>query len=556
MGTIVLIIFALVIVGLVVWFYIKNNKPDSEPVVPEPIVPEPVVPDTPDVPDKPEDSDDKPDDSSDEPEPEPQPEPTPDPEPEPEPEPQVTYDTVFEEYLSAFNTIVEIKRDSKTYDYMHLLFRETYSQYLDKKTLFGIPIMHKIENFPTLYEFGSTDDSTKALGSIIGWALALQLAELRPYDRASIFKIGYELGGYTKYDNIYGYTFNADPNIARIAASFIYVSMRGKMKPDIESMRAEVGGVKYTESLSVLADDKRDHVSDDAFFTDFRKFMPTAPAPYAPGYTNRPDRTYPNEERDDYDNLKVDRQIHEMIVEMYNLKQTEHYQETVQAIADKELDCRHLLGKNKKTEHYQFHPVFGEDTIGIELNDNGNLAEFVSLAVSTSSASRGIMQSATVDPKQYGRLRPGCSWNQEAKKNSSTDDRRNVLVEVEIEDNDGCKETPNTFGHYDKDGYWVYTQTEKDQYAETQKNNLWANSYPSGHSAGIIGGAMVLAELMPEKAHLIMRAANTFAVDRTIARYHWTSDTLNGRVLGAATNAVAHASKDYDELLAKALIEL
>lgn len=53
-----------------------------------------------------------------------------------------------------------------------------------------------------------------------------------------------------------------------------------------------------------------------------------------------------------------------------------------------------------------------------------------------------------------------------------------------------------------------------------------------------------------------MSAANAFAVNRTVARYHWTSDTINGRVLGSATNAVSHAASDYDDLLNNARKEL
>ena len=153
-------------------------------------------------------------------------------------------------------------------------------------------------------------------------------------------------------------------------------------------------------------------------------------------------------------------------------------------------------------------------------------------------------------------MRPSCSWTKEATKNSKTDDTRNVLCQIEIEDNDGCKDTANSVGYYNKDGIWVYTQAEEDKFCEEQKKSLWANSYPSGHSSGIWGGAMVLMELMPERADKIMAAANMFAVNRTIARYHWNSDTVNGRVLGSTTNAVSHASIDYDELLNKAKKEI
>jgi hypothetical protein len=95
-----------------------------------------------------------------------------------------------------------------------------------------------------------------------------------------------------------------------------------------------------------------------------------------------------------------------------------------------------------------------------------------------------------------------------------------------------------------------------EEFNEKSKNQLYANSYPSGHSAGIMGAAMVLMELMPERSDRILRAANQYAINRTIARYHWTSDTINGRVLSSMTNAVAHASSDYDDMLKAAKKEI
>lgn len=242
-----------------------------------------------------------------------------------------------------------------------------------------------------------------------------------------------------------------------------------------------------------------------------------------------------------------------MIVENYNLNQPEHFQETVQAIADKEASKEHLFGKNKETKHYHFHPVFGEDTIGIELPYDGILGKFAYLCLQTGSASRGIMQSATIIPPQYGRLRPGCSWEQEAKKNSKTDDRRNILTNFEIEDGDG-----SPTGYYDKNGNWVYMNGihNSKEFEEYQKTHLYANSYPSGHSSGMFCCSMMLMELFPDKADKILKAANQYAVNRTIARYHWTSDTINGRVLGSATNAICHAASDYEELLNKSIKEI
>lgn len=478
------------------------------------------------------------------PKPEPTPEPTPEPEPAPEPKP--TYDAEYESYLDAFAPVIKIGRDTENYRYMKLLYDEARAQYYGKVSLNGIPQILEIKNFMSMpATYGDKEDEDKAFDTLIGFLFAMHLAELTPKSRTALGKIGYELGRYDRYSNIYGYSYDSDPNNMRLMAGVLYAAMRGTLKPDTDAMRKEVCGTKYEKTLAELASGTRIEVGENDFFTDLREFMPTAPAPYAPNYSTRPDKTYPDEPRDEYGNLKVDRDVHEAVVRTYNLDS----QDAVQAIADKEGEKEHLFGEDRYTEHYHFKPVFGKDVLGVTVDPESTLGKFASSVFSASNSARGILQAANITPVQYGRLRPACSWEQEACKNSSTDDRRNALVEVEIEDNDGCKDTPNTFGHYDKDGYWVYTQTEKDQYAETQKNTLYANSYPSGHSAGIMGVALLLIELFPQRTDKILEAAVNFSLSRSKARYHWLSDIINGRVLGTWQNAVSHAASDYDELL-------
>lgn len=553
MGITALIVFVLAIAVAIVWFFIKNKKESSvQPGKPSEPASQPSAPTVDDTSAKQEQPKEEPKEEVKEeqkPMEEEEPvvsKPKPDAPKPPVVEEKPKYDEEFESYINKYNKFAKIERDSYTYKYFYELFREAKSQ-LRIDTSHGLPILLRKENFPTLYEWGDKGDAQKAKDTLIGWLFSLQLAELKPYYRADIFKLGYELGGYDRYTNVYGWKFECDPNVMRILAGAIYPAMKGYCKPITETLRREVEGDRYNSTLQQLYDNNsRDNVAPSAFFTDFRVFMPTAPAPYAPGYATRPDVTFPNEEKDEYGNLKIDRQIHEMIVEMYNLSQPEHYQETVQAIADKEVEAKHLFGKNRETKNFKFHPVFGEDTIGIELPDEGTLASFAYLALRTGSSSRGIMQSASVSPVQYGRLRPGCSWNQEAKKNSSSDDRRNILTNFEIEDGDG-----SPTGYYDKNGNWVYKDAIKSpaDFEEYQKTHLYANSYPSGHSSGIFCCSMVLMELLPNKADLILKAANQYAVNRTIARYHWTSDTINGRVLGSATNAICHAASDYYKML-------
>ena len=343
MGITALIVFVLAIAGAIVWFFIKNKKePNVQPKKSSEAASQPSAPPVDDTSAQQEQPKEEPKEEVKEeqkPMEEEEPvvsKPKPDAPKPPVVEEKPKYDEEFESYIGKYSKFAKIERDSYTYRWFYELFREAKSQ-LRVDTSHGLPILLRQENFPTLYEWGDVGDPKRAQDTLIGWLFSLQFAELKPYYRADIFKVGYEMGGYDRYTNIYGWKFEHDPNIMRILAGAIYPAMKGYCKPVTETMRKEVEGTMYGRTLKQLyTDEKRDNVAPKDFFTDFRVFMPTAPAPYAPGYSKRPDRTYPNEPRDEYDNLKVDRQIHEMIVENYNLNQPEHCQETVQAIADKE----------------------------------------------------------------------------------------------------------------------------------------------------------------------------------------------------------------------------
>jgi hypothetical protein len=198
--------------------------------------------------------------------------------------------------------------------------------------------------------------------------------------------------------------------------------------------------------------------------------------------------------------------------------------------------------------------VFGKDTIGKKISTTGATTNLTFNIQAISTYFRLILQNKVDVPAYFGRLRPGCDWTVEKKKNSSTDDRRNILVNIDIEDNDGNKNS--TYGYYDDNGIWQHTTVERSKYEEEQKNHLGANSYPSGHSSGIWTVAMMLIEAMPDKADLIMRAANEFAINRTITRFHWTSDTILGRVLGSVASAMCHAVPDYNSQMKAVISEL
>ena len=360
--------------------------------------------------------------------------------------------------------------------------------------------------------------------------------------------IGYEDCGYSMNTPIYGWEFRSDPNIMRIIGASILSTMQIVIKPDVEAMRQEVGGREFDRDIYKIVDEEsRYNVADNAFYIDFRNFMNSAPGPYAPGYTDRSKNnpTFPDEKASN-GSLTIDMDALNKVIEKNNIPESD----AVQATADKDWDEKHLYGNDIRglDGKYDFDAVFGESSIGMVLDPNSKLADLLCQVKTAGSNARGILQHANpaYGPIEYGRLRPGCSWEREGCKHSATDDRQNVLANFTIEDGDG-----NPTGYYDAHGNWVKPDEcdSAEEYEEMQKNALFANSYPSGHSSGIMCLALSLMQVFPDKADLILREANRFSTNRSIARYHWLSDTIQGRVVGAAMNPIVRATKDYYKML-------
>lgn len=82
-------------------------------------------------------------------------------------------------------------------------------------------------------------------------------------------------------------------------------------------------------------------------------------------------------------------------------------------------------------------------------------------------------------------------------------------------------------------------------------------SYPSGHTAIGWTWALILAELFPEQADIIMVRGQEFGISRNICNVHWHSDVVAGRMMGAAVVARLHTNEDFlmDMLVAKAEIQ-
>jgi len=82
-------------------------------------------------------------------------------------------------------------------------------------------------------------------------------------------------------------------------------------------------------------------------------------------------------------------------------------------------------------------------------------------------------------------------------------------------------------------------------------------SYPSGHTAIGWTWALILAELFPEQADIIMVRGQEFGISRNICNVHWHSDVVAGRIMGASVVARLHANDDFmmDMIAARAEIQ-
>jgi len=70
-------------------------------------------------------------------------------------------------------------------------------------------------------------------------------------------------------------------------------------------------------------------------------------------------------------------------------------------------------------------------------------------------------------------------------------------------------------------------------------------SYPSGHTAIGWAWSLILTELFPEQADVILERGKQFGISRNVCNVHWHSDVVYGRMMGASAVAVLHANKDF-----------
>ncbi|KRA83883.1 acid phosphatase [Altererythrobacter sp. Root672] len=103
--------------------------------------------------------------------------------------------------------------------------------------------------------------------------------------------------------------------------------------------------------------------------------------------------------------------------------------------------------------------------------------------------------------------------------------------------------------HYNRTRPFV-THNEGTCYPPDEELLRHDGSYPSGHSAAGWGWALVLAELVPDRADAILQRGRDFGQSRVICDAHWQSDVDAGRVIASGTVARLHADPGFQADLA------
>lgn len=440
------------------------------------------------------------------------------------------FDALIDEYSKV---IPRLKDSSNTKTYLTKIFAEAYAM-TSASSSFG-DFIYKRENFPELINlYGDAVNVyvIEQMGAMVFYGV---LAEVMPARRQELAQVALTYGMPIRQQPIYGWTFHSDPNIARIIA--LIVTRTQRQAKLIPSLRRELGSemVSYEKDINEL-------------FLDLSQLMPVAPGPYLNQYA---EREKPVGKLMEDDNLLEDTMTDDYVKAFFSLDLKGNlWQQTVQAIADKEHRAVHLFGGRRevtdpKYGQMSFDPVFGKHNLGVEIPTDGAIAALADAVGMACSNNRKSVLNA-----QYGRRRPGQG---EDDPSAAADVKRRALVNEPIENGDG-----HSTGHYDKNGDYVFDDgTHVGNYETYYQNQLYANSYPSGHSAYIGGITMAMVEVMAGDTDALMQAMGNFRLSRVITRYHHMSDTTIGLLCGMMFIPVMAGCKNanYDTLLEKAYKE-
>lgn len=289
-------------------------------------------------------------------------------------------------------------------------------------------------------------------------------------------------------------------------------------------------------------------------------------------------------------NYKVDVAVDDEVTSHYNLRINQSTGETeailkrsVQAVADEKDDAKHWFSEKTYYKYnaggtygarFTFTPgtpsdnngyftgtfnseVTGKDLSSLLIDIGGAETDFVyfmnKMGYLGGTARYPLLHS------QYGRRRPGQGETDETCRCASPGAEYNLnwLDDSSIArlagggtkyDASGGAHAyyidTNSDGDYDSgEPYYNDSWTPSSPEDELYSNNVFANTYPSGHSSGTFAAALFTIQFFPNHCADIFKAAYKFSVSRTIERAHWNSDITYGRLIGTMMVPIINAIK-------------
>lgn len=428
---------------------------------------------------------------------------------------------IFNGVADYFREVVDLDKNPTTNAVLFSMWDECYAQ-----ATAGVKESDRIyvpENFPQIISVEGENDNPLVLEQMCAMLFYQVLAEAMPEKRQQLAEMAMNYTCDNQTQPLYGWMFYSDPSYARMMAAIIASQKHNQQ--NVEAMRKELGTamIEYKNDISEL-------------WLDLTKFMPPAAGPYLDAYKNR--KATPTGEKTWNGNLYEDQFVEDFVAGAYSLEsEGVRRQRTIQSIANKEHKVQHLFGKNRTVTdpiygEMTFTPVFGGATIGVEIPDNGAIANLSYTVGMACTNSRKPLLNA-----EYGRRRPGQG---DVDPSAAAKEYERALVNFSIEDGDGHRT-----GYYNHNGDYVDDQGNHiGDYNTFYQSQLYANSYPSGHSAYIAGVTLALMEVMPDRISQLMLAMGWFRLSRCITRYHHLSDTTVGLLCGMLFLPVVRACKN------------
>lgn len=483
----------------------------------------------------------------------------------------------FNELIDIFNKVLsdrgkrQITQKSNTYEYLKEGYELADKEWNNKDSiLFNKETYEKIE----VYNYHGTNKeySNLAYDSLQGWLFAMFLSEIVPdvgsvtNTQTKLFEKAYEIGGGAKVP-LFGLDSHADPMVSRLVAGMVYSIIRGqKTYYNIEVMRKELGGSAVNASgwngLRYVNTEIRDSIGRRGYRMDTlgylvntQSFLPSAPGPRIDGCTVC-DQELPYNVGQSIDqfnletqNYKMDEEVYNYMINNYNMMAEtplakwysygiKKQNRIVNAMATIPCTYMYMFGKPKYIRlvldngrlpivdgypRYVFEECANSDLV-IEgpFSDLAGIYRY-NIAAANKNVVEQYIESVTdiadncrfptQDPN-YGRCRPGCSpTRQGGERNPNHGAKDNELYNVSI-------------SAMVADNYAGYTKAiGQDGFASDSPR-----SYVSGHSVQIMTLALILGQMNPEKLEDYIIKAYQYSDNRSIARFHWTSDVIYGRI--------------------------